>query len=122
MQLNSFTPTTDIKVVSTAKSSSLVDSSSIQLSSKSYSTRSCKEQDFSEVEADPSRDAPFWYLGQRFFQVSKTIATELADWFEDPAILSDWLVSQQEHGILNKPLVSWIWQNFISSRTEFSYL
>eukprot|EP01035_Chromulina_nebulosa_P018846 gene18846-24631_t len=56
------------------------------------------------TEADVSKDAPFWYLGQRFFQVTNQIGNELADWFEDPALLSDWLVSQQEHVILNKPL------------------
>jgi len=55
---------------------------------------------------DPRRDELFWYLGQRFFQVTNTIATELADWFQDPQLLSDWLVSQQEHMVLQQPLVS----------------
>jgi len=63
----------------------------------------CKNKDLVSTEADVSKDAPFWYLGQRFFQVTNQIGNELADWFEDPALLSDWLVSQQEHVILNKP-------------------
>jgi hypothetical protein len=81
-------------------------SSPPKLSSVSSAT-SCgiESEENLNTEADPSKDAPFWYLGQRFFQVSNGIAKELADWFEDPAILSDWLVSQQEHGLLNKPLV-----------------
>lgn len=48
--------------------------------------------------------APFWYLGQNFFRMTKTVASELADWFEDPEILSDWLVSQQEKMVLSQPL------------------
>jgi hypothetical protein len=50
-------------------------------------------------------DAPFWYLGQKFFQASNAIAEELADWFEDPAIVSDWLVKQQQRIILDQPFV-----------------
>ena len=61
---------------------------------KSESTRSSKRDD----------DAPFWYLGQRFFKNTEIIAKELADWFEDPAILSDWLVSQQQRMVLQQPL------------------
>jgi hypothetical protein len=49
-------------------------------------------------------NAPFWYLGQRFFQGTKMAATELADWFQDPEILSEWLVNQQERMILDQPL------------------
>ena len=48
--------------------------------------------------------APFWYLGQRFFQGTKLAAMELADWFQDPEILSEWLVNQQERMILEQPL------------------
>ena len=46
------------------------------------------------VEGLPN--APFWFLGQNFFRLTNNVASELADWFEDPEILSDWLVSQQE--------------------------
>jgi hypothetical protein len=34
------------------------------------------------------------------------VATELADWFQDPAILSEWLVRQQVRMVLQQPLVS----------------
>jgi len=49
-------------------------------------------------------DAPFWYLGQRFFKDTEIIAKELADWFEDPELLSEWLVSQQQRMVLQQPL------------------
>lgn len=58
----------------------------------------------SKQQISPEKDELFWYLGQRFFQVTNGIASELADWFEDPAILSDWLVSQQEHMVFGQPL------------------
>lgn len=51
-------------------------------------------------------DYPFWYLGQKFFDVTKSVAEELADWFEDPAILSDWLLEQQERMVFSQPLVT----------------
>jgi hypothetical protein len=47
---------------------------------------------------------PFWYLGQKFFQGTTLAATELADWFQDPEILSEWLVNQQERMVVNQPL------------------
>lgn len=74
---------------------------------KEYQTSKITKTDgfTKKEEADVSKDAPFWYLGQRFFQVTNNIAQELADWFEDPALVSDWLVNQQEHVLLNKPLV-----------------
>lgn len=46
---------------------------------------------------------PFWYLGSRFFKATEGIAKELSDWFEDPQILSEWLVQQQEHSIKTMP-------------------
>jgi len=46
---------------------------------------------------------PFWYIGQNFFSATESIAKELADWFDDPAILSDWLVSQQVKMIQEQP-------------------
>ena len=46
-----------------------------------------------------------WFLGQKFFRVTQAIAAELSDWFQDPEYLSDWLVSQQEHMVLEQPLV-----------------
>ena len=66
-----------------------------------------------DTEANLSKDAPFWYIGQRFFQVTNGIGKELSDWFEDPAILSEWLLSQQQHGLLNTPLVSLHYTGFM---------
>ena len=48
--------------------------------------------------------APFWYVGQKFFRATETAARELSDWFEDPAILSDWLVQQQQRMVFQQPL------------------
>ena len=56
-------------------------------------------------EAD-KQSTPFWYLGQNFFRATESIAGELADWFDDPAILSEWLVSQQVKMIQEQPFVS----------------
>lgn len=53
-----------------------------------------------------SRESPFWFVGQNFFDVTKAMAAELADWFDDPAILSEWLLSQQQRMVLQQPLVS----------------
>jgi hypothetical protein len=44
------------------------------------------------------------YVGERFFQLSRVLATELADWFEDPTILSEWLVDQQQRVVFDNPL------------------
>jgi hypothetical protein len=44
------------------------------------------------------------YVGERFFQLSRGLATELADWFEDPTILSEWLVDQQQRVVFDNPL------------------
>lgn len=52
------------------------------------------------------QDRPFWYIGQNFFSATESIAKELADWFDDPALLSDWLVSQQVKMIQEQPFVS----------------
>ena len=51
------------------------------------------------------QDAPFWYIGQKFFQGTEEVARELNDWFQDPAMISDWLVNQQQRMILRQPLV-----------------
>jgi len=53
-----------------------------------------------------SRQSAFWFVGQNFFDVTKAMAAELADWFDDPAILSEWLLSQQQRMVLQQPLVS----------------
>lgn len=58
----------------------------------------------SASSASNDENAPFWYLGQRFFQVTNAIGEELADWFEDPAIVSDWLIKQQVRSVLEQPL------------------
>eukprot|EP01038_Epipyxis_sp_PR26KG_P009534 gene9534-12842_t len=58
-----------------------------------------KIQTFQMSDADTilnEEEAPYWYLGQKFYQVTNSVANELADWFEDPTIVSDWLVNQQE--------------------------
>ena len=47
---------------------------------------------------------PFWYIGQSFFRATESAARELGDWFEDPAILSDWLVQQQQRMVFQQPL------------------
>jgi hypothetical protein len=50
-------------------------------------------------------DTPFWFLGQSFFRATTAVAAELADWFQDPAILSEWLVRQQVRMVVEQPLV-----------------
>lgn len=55
------------------------------------------------ASGDGSR-TPFWYFGQRFFQDTETVAEELADWFQDPSYLSEWLLDQQERMILDQPM------------------
>lgn len=52
-----------------------------------------------------NQEEPFWFLGQKFFKATEAVATELSDWFGDPAYLSDWLMSQQEHMVVEQPLV-----------------
>jgi hypothetical protein len=59
-----------------------------------------------ELEAAKGQATPFWYIGQNFFRATEVIAGELADWFDDPAILSEWLVSQQVKMMQEQPMVS----------------
>lgn len=54
-------------------------------------------------DGSPDNNGPFWFVGQGFFKTTKNIAEELSDWFEDPQILSEWLVQQQEHSIKTMP-------------------
>lgn len=49
------------------------------------------------------RDGP-WWLGGNFFASTRAVAMELADWFEDPTVLSEWLLNQQEHMVFTQPL------------------
>lgn len=71
-----------------------------------------------KLEAKKEKDnidkqsTPFWYLGQNFFRATESIAGELADWFDDPAILSEWLVSQQVKMIQEQPFVSVVHETF----------
>eukprot|EP00640_Fibrocapsa_japonica_P001555 CAMPEP_0113936784 /NCGR_PEP_ID=MMETSP1339-20121228/3582_1 /TAXON_ID=94617 /ORGANISM="Fibrocapsa japonica" /LENGTH=384 /DNA_ID=CAMNT_0000939335 /DNA_START=410 /DNA_END=1564 /DNA_ORIENTATION=+ /assembly_acc=CAM_ASM_000762 len=59
----------------------------------------------SRNKKDPRPPAlPTGFIGTDFFRSSRAIAEELADWFEDPTILSDWLLEQQEKMILNEPM------------------
>ena len=60
-------------------------------------------------DTEQQQDAPFWYVGQRFFQGTRAVAKELADWFEDPAFLSEWLLDQQQRMVLEQPFVSFIY-------------
>lgn len=57
------------------------------------------------ADANSKENSPFWFVGQNFFRATQQVAAELADWFEDPAILSDWLYSQQQHMVFEQPLV-----------------
>ena len=47
---------------------------------------------------------PFWFLGQGFLQSTSSVANELSDWFDDPSVLSDWLLEQQERMVFTQPL------------------
>jgi len=67
-------------------------------------TAAVNTDEYKFIEAPTKEEAPFWYIGQRFFQASEAVGKELADWFEDPEILSDWLVSQQQRMVLQQPL------------------
>jgi hypothetical protein len=63
------------------------------------------KETFDILEAKARKqETPLWFLGQGFFRTTRQVAQELADWFEDPAYLSDWLLDQQEHMILDQPL------------------
>ena len=66
-----------------------------------------------EKDDAKKRETPFWYLGQNFFRATEAVAGELADWFDDPAILSEWLVSQQVKMIQEQPFVSSRFQIFL---------
>lgn len=46
------------------------------------------------------------HIGEKVLEGSRFVAKELADWFEDPAILSDWLLNQQDRMVFNPPLVN----------------
>jgi hypothetical protein len=68
-----------------------------------------------------SRKSPFWFVGQNFFDVTKAMAAELADWFDDPAILSEWLLSQQQRMVLQQPLVSVLTLSAVYAMYRVSY-
>jgi len=66
-----------------------------------------KQDDKYAMDSSPiikDQKTPFWFLGQGFLQSTSNVASELSDWFEDPAILSDWLLEQQERMIIGQPL------------------
>jgi len=48
-----------------------------------------------------SRSIPLW--NYRFFELTRLLAEEFSDWFEDPSITSQWLVEQQRRVILTQP-------------------
>lgn len=61
---------------------------------------------FAMLSEGPVDSAPWWYrflLFPRFFQATNSVAEELSDWFQDPAILSEWLVQQQQRMIIMQP-------------------
>ena len=68
--------------------------------------KSVKRQAQQAILDAKNEATPFWYLGQNFFKATEAVAGELADWFDDPAILSEWLVSQQVKMLQEQPLVS----------------
>ena len=80
------------------------DASTISDSSSGVLASVANSQSKFDDDAGNSNDYPFWYLGQQFFSTSRGIANELADWFGDPTIVSDWLVEQQEHMVFRQPL------------------
>jgi hypothetical protein len=49
-------------------------------------------------------DAPWWFVGQRFFRATRQVAEQLAEWFEDPTITSEWLLQQQVRMVINEPM------------------
>ena len=61
------------------------------------------DKDIQRQNQETNEDAPNWFIGERFFQLSRKIAAELADWFEDPSLLSDWLVEQQQRVVFDNP-------------------
>ena len=67
-------------------------------------------------ELTEDKKYPFWYVGQRFFSVTENIAEELADWFGDPTLVSDWLVDQQEHMVLRQPFEVSPFANLVEKR------
>jgi len=38
------------------------------------------------------------------FEMTRSVAQELSDWFGDPTLVSDWLLAQQERVVLQQPL------------------
>ena len=62
------------------------------LKDKDVKTSRSRQQ---EIETAKSESNPLWLLSNSLTKVTEGIAGELADWFDDPAILSEWLVSQQ---------------------------
>eukprot|EP01041_Mallomonas_annulata_P011128 gene11127-23260_t len=71
---------------------------------KSDSPEPSEESSLAAVGNLKPKDTPFWYIGQKFFQGTEQVANELADWFQDPVMISDWLVNQQQRMILRQPL------------------
>jgi hypothetical protein len=68
--------------------------------------RNEKEENAELKKLASNEENNYWWLGQKFFKATEAVASELSDWFQDPEYLSDWLVSQQEHMVLEQPLVS----------------
>ena len=67
-------------------------------------SKNIDDRDMQRQNRETNEDAPNWFIGERFFQLSRNIAAELADWFEDPTLLSDWLVEQQQRVVFDNPL------------------
>ena len=66
-----------------------------------------KESDKDQLTATSApkpTSSGLWILGDNFFKTTEGVAEELADWFGDPTILSDWLLDQQERMLVQQPL------------------
>ena len=87
-----------------SRSKNLISSVGLDPNSYCIIRNQCFDKSQSSSPSKGDDDAPFWYLGQRFFENTEIIAKELADWFEDPTLLSEWLVSQQQRMVLEQPL------------------
>ena len=62
------------------------------LKDKDVKTSRSRQQ---EMETAKGQSSPLSLLSSSLTKVTEVIAGELADWFDDPTILSEWLVSQQ---------------------------
>eukprot|EP00599_Poterioochromonas_sp_BG-1_P003521 CAMPEP_0173143820 /NCGR_PEP_ID=MMETSP1105-20130129/6885_1 /TAXON_ID=2985 /ORGANISM="Ochromonas sp., Strain BG-1" /LENGTH=451 /DNA_ID=CAMNT_0014057423 /DNA_START=522 /DNA_END=1873 /DNA_ORIENTATION=+ len=72
-------------LASSAFSKSLLASSTSSSTPQLISSNENDDALVKDVTSKLKIKFPFWYLGQKFFYVTTSMAKELADWFEDPA-------------------------------------